>query len=324
MSLDLRIIVYTTVRWLRRYVFPGGRIMRRLHVLGAVVGLLAVLVSPAVAQQEVAGTVVEARSGRPLERVQVGVEGGGGTTTDARGRFRLANLTGTQVILNVAIIGYRPMRVTARVGDQNIAVQLTEMAVNLGELVVTGTVAGAEKRTLGSSVATVRAAESQDQMCGWANLRQRVAKLFEMGNPGGGVKFEDERVGVAVEDEAGQTVVLAVDETVAGGVLSFEGGAQARSIYKFVLKPVGVDGRGFAGLQNAHADRRGGVVQTDRQKAPLVIEDDGQIAGRARVTLLADGLIENPGMSLPQGAFRRRANAQRDSFRGGSGEVGEG
>jgi TonB-linked SusC/RagA family outer membrane protein len=136
--------------------------MRRLHVFGAVLGLLAVLVSPAAAQQEVAGTVVEARSGRPLERVQVTVEGGGGTTTDARGRFRLANLTGTQVILSVAIIGYRPMRVTARVGDQNIAVQLTEMAVNLGELVVTGTVAGAEKRTLGSSVATVRAAESQE------------------------------------------------------------------------------------------------------------------------------------------------------------------
>ena len=136
--------------------------MRRLRIIGAVLGLLAVLVSTAAAQQEVAGTVVDARSARPIERVQIVAEGGGGATTDSRGRFRLSNLTGTQVTLSVALIGYRPMRVTARVGDQNVNIQLTEMAVNLSEIVVTGTVAGAEKRTLGNSVATVRAAEAQE------------------------------------------------------------------------------------------------------------------------------------------------------------------
>lgn len=67
---------------------------------------------------------------------------------------------------------------------------------------------------------------------------------------------------------------------------------------KFVLKPVRVDGCGFARLQDTHADQRCGVIQTDCQKAARVrvIEDDGQVAGRASVALLGDGLIENPGM----------------------------
>jgi TonB-linked SusC/RagA family outer membrane protein len=127
--------------------------------------LVALLASTAAAQQatEVAGTVVDARSGRPLDRVQVVAGTGAGVRTDTRGRFRISGLTaGQSVTLNVALIGYRPATQTATAGEQDVIIRLTEMAVNLSEIVVTGTVEGAEKRTLPNSVTSVRAAEVQE------------------------------------------------------------------------------------------------------------------------------------------------------------------
>jgi len=136
--------------------------MRSARLLAAVLGLLAI-VQPLQAQQgEVGGVVVDAKSGQPLARVQVVTEGGVGSTTDFRGRFRIGGVTGTQVTVDIALIGYRPLRATLTVGNLEARLQLAEMAVNLGEIVVTGTVAGAEKRTLGNSIATVRAAEIQE------------------------------------------------------------------------------------------------------------------------------------------------------------------
>ena len=135
--------------------------MRLPKVLG-LVGVFLTAHSLQASAQEIAGTVVDARTGRPLDRVQVVAEGGTGSRTDSRGRFRITGVTGQQVTLNVALIGYRPLTQTARVGDTEVVIQLQEMAVNLAEIVVTGTVAGAEKRTLGNSVTTVRASEVQD------------------------------------------------------------------------------------------------------------------------------------------------------------------
>jgi TonB-linked SusC/RagA family outer membrane protein len=129
------------------------------------VWLTAVLAAtPALAAaQEVAGTIVHARSNRPLESVQVGVEGTSNLVrTDAQGRFRLTNLTGTQVSLRIALIGYRPVTELVRVGDTEIRIELAEQAVNLAEIVVTGTAGGQEKRTIGNAVTTVRASDVQE------------------------------------------------------------------------------------------------------------------------------------------------------------------
>ena len=115
-----------------------------------------------------------------------------------------------------------------------------------------------------------------------------------------------------------------MDETAASGVRFLQRRAHAHGADKFGAKPVRVDGDGLAGLQDAHTDRRRGIIQTDRQEAALVVKDDSQVAGRAAVTLLGDGLIEDPGMSLPQGALCGRADPQRNSFRRGNGELGEG
>jgi TonB-dependent SusC/RagA subfamily outer membrane receptor len=137
--------------------------MHRPRSASLSLALVALLATTASAQQtEVAGTVLDSRTGRPLDRVQVVAGTGAGVRSDTRGRFRITGLTGTTVTLNVALIGYRPTTQTATVGDQEVTIRLTEMAVNLGEIVVTGTVEGAEKRTLPNSVTSVRASEVQD------------------------------------------------------------------------------------------------------------------------------------------------------------------
>lgn len=129
-------------------------------------------------------------------------------------------------------------------------------------------------------------------------LFKRRYYIFEMWNPGRCVNFNDKSFGVAVDDQPGQTVVLAVDEAIAVRLLFSERRADYVGCFYFFLKPVRINGSWFYFLQNAHADRRGGVIQTDGEKAALVIEDHGKVAGVAFAALLGDGLIENPGMSL--------------------------
>jgi TonB-linked SusC/RagA family outer membrane protein len=116
---------------------------------------------PAVAQQQnvVGGTVVESKSLRPLSGAQVLVQGQGrGILTDVNGRFRIPNVTGTDVTLEVVMLGYRARTQPARVGDTNVRVALDETAVELNEIVVTGTAGGVQKRALGNSVGKVDAA----------------------------------------------------------------------------------------------------------------------------------------------------------------------
>ena len=135
--------------------------MRLAKVLTLGLGLAAILAARAGAQ-EVAGTVTDARNGKPIEGARVSVANVGTVRSDARGRFRIGNLPGSQVTLSVAQIGYRPAEQTARVGDQEVKIELTEQAVNLGEIIVTGTAGGAEKRSVGNSVTTVRTADVQE------------------------------------------------------------------------------------------------------------------------------------------------------------------
>lgn len=114
----------------------------------------------AAAQQEVGGVVLEGRSGRPLEGARVAA-GTREVRTDARGRFTLTGLTGSEVSIRVSMIGYRPVIQTVAVGKMDLRITISEQAVNLAEIVVTGTPEAVEKRTLGNSTATVHAADQQ-------------------------------------------------------------------------------------------------------------------------------------------------------------------
>ncbi len=136
--------------------------MRIARVLGLAVGLTSAT-GLAAAAQEVAGVVIAARSNRPLEGARVSVQGTQNLTrTDGRGRFRLTGLTGANVTLAISMIGFRPTTEFVAVGNTDLRIELSELAVNLGEIVVTGTAGGAEKRTIGNSITTVRASDVQE------------------------------------------------------------------------------------------------------------------------------------------------------------------
>ena len=112
-------------------------------------------------QGTVSGTVLVEGAQRPLPGAQVVVEGqtGIGATTDASGRFRITGLSGTSVTLSVRALGYRPETQTVNVGSNNLRFILSTRAVELNQVVVTGTAGGEQVRSLGTSVAQVNVAD---------------------------------------------------------------------------------------------------------------------------------------------------------------------
>jgi TonB-linked SusC/RagA family outer membrane protein len=127
-------------------------------VLG-VIGLL-VTAADAQGQGQVGGTVIDATTRRPIAGAQVAVVGTNtGAVTDGRGRFLIANAAGQQASLRIVMIGYRDASVTVQVGRTDLEIQLTETALALDAIVVTGTPGETQARALGNSVGVVSAAQ---------------------------------------------------------------------------------------------------------------------------------------------------------------------
>lgn len=131
--------------------------------------LFALLAGAGAAQAQEAGTVagtVLAQSGEPVAAAQVSIAGTQrGTLTDARGRFVITNVPAGERQVRVASIGYRSETRTVQVGPGETAtveIILSVSAVALDEVVVTGTVGGAERRAIGNSVASIRASDVVD------------------------------------------------------------------------------------------------------------------------------------------------------------------
>jgi len=115
----------------------------------------------ALAQGAIAGTVLNSQSLGPVAGVRVTVVGTALTaTSDAKGRFRLDGVSGGQVTLRAIGIGFRPVTLPARVGDLSIRILVNEAAINLGELVVTGTAGPVEKRAVANAISKIDAEEA--------------------------------------------------------------------------------------------------------------------------------------------------------------------
>jgi hypothetical protein len=108
----------------------------------------------------VAGIVVQAQTQRPLQGAQVAVVGQDlGAMADAAGRFRIAGVAGTRVTLEVVMLGFRTLLREVAVGSTELRLSLSETAIHLDEIVVTGTPGGTARRAIGNSVTSVDAAE---------------------------------------------------------------------------------------------------------------------------------------------------------------------
>jgi TonB-dependent starch-binding outer membrane protein SusC len=126
----------------------------------AALGVL--LAAPGMAQAQqgvVAGQVVDGRTGAPIASAQVSVVGTQiGTLTDREGNFRIANVPAGAQQVRATFIGYRTSTLDVQVivgQTATVNFQLSESAVALDELIVTGTAGRQERRAQAASVATL-------------------------------------------------------------------------------------------------------------------------------------------------------------------------
>ncbi len=138
-----------------------GRLAGVAWTASLAVALLTLAAPSLVAQGgSVGGTVVEAKTLRPLAGAQVVVQGTSrGALTDANGRFLVTGLTGGEVTLHVVMLGYKAVDQAVAVGTLDVRIGLEEAAVALNEIVVTGQPGGTQKRAIGNSIAQVKAAD---------------------------------------------------------------------------------------------------------------------------------------------------------------------
>ena len=109
-----------------------------------------------ITQGTVTGRVIEEGSGRPLAGAQIQIVGTGqGTLAGADGRYEISGVAAGEVEVRVQILGFAPRTRTVTVGSGEtveVDFQLTQQALALDELVVTGTAGGTQRRALGNVV----------------------------------------------------------------------------------------------------------------------------------------------------------------------------
>jgi TonB-linked SusC/RagA family outer membrane protein len=159
------------------------------RIRSLVAALVAVLVLPlaAAAQDAVISGVVRSQTQAPVRGAFVtlsGIEGAAAVTND-NGLYRLvvpaSRVQGQQVMMNVSSIGYRStdVTITLRPGAMQQDVTLSEEAIALDEVIVTGTVGNQERRAQSAVVSTVNAAKITE-----VAPVQSVANLLQARSPG--------------------------------------------------------------------------------------------------------------------------------------------
>jgi TonB-dependent SusC/RagA subfamily outer membrane receptor len=141
--------------------------LRHLAIAATALGFAA---TTAAAQTgAVAGSIIEASTGRPLQQVRVQIVGNEAslTVTDANGRFLIRSLPAGQATLRAVQIGYRPETRTLAIQDNDTArvdLRLMQSAVELQQVVVTGTGGAVEKRQVGASIGEIDVTKLADQV----------------------------------------------------------------------------------------------------------------------------------------------------------------
>jgi TonB-dependent SusC/RagA subfamily outer membrane receptor len=165
--------------------FTGGLRLGRTPLAYLALGVVAVAgmtARPLSAQEAgvVAGVVLGARGLGPLANARVSVVGGTqSVVTDGRGQFRLTGLSGAQVTLRVVQIGYRPIEEQVAVGRTDVRFVMSESAIELEAIVVTGTPGETQRRALGNAVVQLDAATSVSE-----SGIQSVGQLLQGRAPG--------------------------------------------------------------------------------------------------------------------------------------------
>ncbi|MGI8545855.1 MAG: TonB-dependent receptor domain-containing protein, partial [Gemmatimonadaceae bacterium] len=131
----------------------------------------------------IVGQVTDTRTKQGVPGVSVQVEGTRfGTITGDDGRFQIANVPVGSHTLIVRRLGYTPGRQTVTVtNEQQVAANFALAAVgtSLDQVVITGTVAGEQRRSIGNVVSTINATEAISK-----SAAQSVSSLIGARAPG--------------------------------------------------------------------------------------------------------------------------------------------
>ena len=129
------------------------------------------------------GTVVEAGTDRPLSGVQVSVVGTDrGGLTNTQGAYLIVGVPAGSHQVRAQLIGYTTSQQAITVGADGSVTgdfQLSQSAIALDELVVTGTPGAVQRRALGNAISTMNAAEISERV---ANVE--VTELLRAKTPG--------------------------------------------------------------------------------------------------------------------------------------------
>ena len=204
---------------------------------GLWLAMLAGLAFTSVAQAQtgtVSGLVTEAGSGRPLASAQVYIEGTAlGTLTNSSGRYLFVTAPVGEHTVIAELVGYRAGSQTVTVAaGQAVTVDfgLTVTAIQLDQIVVTGTGVATEKKKLGNTIATVDVSKLRDTpITSFSDILQgREAGV--VGLPGGGETGASGRIrirGSASLSQSNEPVIYLDGVRIDTGSMGGWGAAQA-------------------------------------------------------------------------------------------------
>ena len=120
-----------------------------------------ILLAPSLGAQQITGRVLNSQTGAPLAAVQVFIQGSGlGALSQQNGRYLLLNVPVGTHTLTAQRIGYglQTAEVTVAAGETVVRdFALSEQALGLDEIIVTGTAGGARNREVGTAVSRLDA-----------------------------------------------------------------------------------------------------------------------------------------------------------------------
>ncbi len=166
--------------------------------LGSALAVLCALAPMAIGAQQTQGTirgkVTNAGTGAPLGNAQVFVAGTTlGALTGADGAYSIAAVSAGPRVVRVRLIGYQPTERTVTVtAGQSVTADfgLSQSAISLDEVVVTGTGGSARKREVGNSIGQVKLSDTPEVPTNLSNmLSGRLTGVTVgggTGNSGGG------------------------------------------------------------------------------------------------------------------------------------------
>jgi hypothetical protein len=141
------------------------------------------------------------------------------------------------------------------------------------------------------------ATEAEDEAVGTEPFGDNGGDFVEAREPGGGVQFQNERLVVTVQNEAGPAVTFAIDPAVAGGLIVKEAFSPGDGVFEAGYPPSAINSLRFAGVKDAHANGRVRIVQADGEEPISAVIDYGQFSWFAFPVLFADAVREEPRMA---------------------------